>query len=224
MTPDEIKEIQKNGIDWLGNPLVVDGKLGAKTNWWMGISSLSAKRQDVGRLVLGYHASNIVFEETGKNDSPFVDMLFKPVGLQQKGYPWCAALVSHCLRKCKVEAPYLVSAYAFIEWAKGTSKLYPNHQGSLIVQDPLPFDIEAFLYPRKPGDTEFKGHVRFVTGYDSVTKRSAGVDGNVQNSIRAGERHDRPERYFIRIPGMGTEHGPLQYPTKLVDLDQLGDR
>ncbi len=224
MTPDDIKEIQKNGIDWLGNPLVVDGKLGSKTNWWMGISSLSVKRQELIRILLGYHASNIVFEKTGKNDSDFVDMLFKPVGLQKKGYPWCAALVSHALQKCGIQAPYLVSAYAYIEWGKGTSKMYPSDKGCLFVDTPLPGDIEAFLYPKKPGDTQITGHVRTVLAFDPETKSTVGVDGNSSNDIRVGERHDRPQRYFIRVPGMGTEHGPLHYPKGTVDLDQLGDR
>src|SRR5689334_18962820 len=118
MTPKEIEQIQSTGIDWLGKPLLVDGVLGPKTNWWMGITSLSQIRQDLIRIALGYHASNIVFENTGHNDSEFVDMLMRPVGLHGRGYPWCLGFASHCAIKAGVKMPYIVSAYQAIEWGK----------------------------------------------------------------------------------------------------------
>jgi hypothetical protein len=215
MTPAEIKLIQPNGIDWLGNPLKVDGITGPKTKWWQGILSLDLKRQNVLRLALGYHASNIVFEKTGRNDSEFVDKLFEPVGMQRKGYPWCCALVSHIMRECDVEWPkYHVSAWTIIDWAK---------RNNLIVEDPLPSDIEAYLYPKIKGEDR-KGHVRIVSAWDKPNKISCGVDGNINNDIRVGRRHERPDRYFIRASNLTGSHGDLFFPVNTVNLDQLADR
>lgn len=214
LSKDEIKLIQKTGVDWLGQPLVVDGVTGPKTQWWQGIASLSAKRQEVGKLVLGYHAANVT-ETTGHNDGDFVDMLFKPVRMDKKNLPWCVALASHVYTTCKVPWPkYHTSAWQVIQWAKENGKL---------VDEPLPFDLEVFLYPRVKGE-DIKGHGRLVLGYDPVTKTTAGVDGNITNTIRVGYRHSRPDRYFVRPNGLGTEHGQLTMPKGLVDLDQLGDR
>jgi hypothetical protein len=215
MTPEEVETIQDGGIDWLGRPLRVDGDYGPKTAWWHGITTLDKKRQEVQRLALGYHASNIVFEKTGRNDSEFIDKLFEPVGLQGRGYPWCCALVSHIMRECGVEWPkYHVSAWAIIDWAK---------RNNLIVEDPLPSDVEVFLYPKVKGEDR-KGHGRIVSAWDKPNKISCGVDGNVQNSIRVGRRHERPERYFVRPAGFTDVHGVLTFPVNTVNLDQLGDR
>jgi hypothetical protein len=210
LTKDEVSKIQTGGIDWKGQPLVVDGIWGPRTAWWQGISSLGQKRQNVLRLALGYSASNIQFEKTGRNDSPFVDKLFEPVGLEGRGYPWCVSLVSFILRECEVPWPvYHVSAYRLIEWAKINNK---------IVDEPYPADIEVFLYPKIKGE-DYKGHGRFVTAYDKKTKRTAGVDGNVQNSVFCGYRDSRPDRYFVR-----PDYEVLTMPTGLIDLDGLADR
>lgn len=215
LSKDEVKTIQTGGIDWLGYPLVVDGIYGKKTAWWHGVTTLDQKRQEVQRLALGYHASNVGIETTGRNDGPFVDMLFKPVGLQKRGFPWCIAYVSHCYTQCNVPWPkYHVSAYQVIEWAKDNSKL---------VEEPLPSDLEIFLYP-KVKDEDWKGHGRIITAYDPVTKRTAGVDGNVQNSVFCGYRDQRPDRYFVRPTGFTNKHGVLTMPTGLIDLDGLADR
>lgn len=215
LSKQEILNIQKDGIDWLGYPLLKDGIWGPKTAWWHGITTLDQKRQDVGRLVLGYHASNVGVETTGRNDGPFVDMLFEPVGMDKKHYAWCIALISFCLRQCNVPWPkYHTSAYQVIQWAKQNGK---------IVETPLPFDIEVFLYPKVKGE-DWKGHGRFITGYDPVTKRTAGVDGNITNTIRCGFRDERPDRYFVRPTGFTNKHGVLTMPTKLIDLDGLADR
>lgn len=215
LTKTEVLNIQNNGIDWTGQPLLKDGIWGPKTAWWSGITTLDQKRQDVGKLVLGYHASNVGVETTGHNDGPFVDMLFKPVGMQKKGYPWCVALISHCYRECGVPWPkYHTSAWQVIQWARENGKL---------VTEPLPLDVEVFLYPAVKGE-ERKGHGRFVLAYDPITKRTAGVDGNVGNTIRVGYRDDRPDRYFVRPNGFTNKHGVLTMPTGLIDLDGIGDR
>ncbi len=214
MTKDEIKTIQTGGIDWNGQPLIVDGTYGQKTAWWNGIKSLDQKRQDVLRLDLGYHAANMG-EATGDNDGPFVNMLFKPVGMEGKHYAWCIALASYCYTKCGVIWPkYHTSAWQVIQWAKENAKT---------VTDPLPGDLEVFLYAKVAGE-DWKGHGRIITGYDAATGRTAGVDGNITNMVRVGFRDPRPDRYFVRPAGLTTQHGTLTMPTGLTDLDGLADR
>jgi hypothetical protein len=214
LSKDEVKKIQTGGIDWAGQPLKVDGIMGPKTAWWKGILSLDPKRQEVLRLALGYHATNMG-EKTGRNDGDFVDMLFKPVDLQKRGYSWCVAYISHCYRECGVTWPkYHVSAWSVIDWAKENNRL---------VEEPMPSDIEVFLYPKVKGE-DWQGHGRIITAYDPVTKRTAGVDGNVQNLVRVGYRDPRPNRYFVRPLGFTANHGTLMMPTGLIDLDGLADR
>lgn len=215
LTKNEILTIQNNGIDWTGQPLVRDGIWGPKTAWWQGILSLDEKRQAVQRLALGYHASNVGIEATGHNDGPFVGMLFKPVGMQKRNLPWCIAYVSHIYRECGVPWPkYHTSAWQVIQWARENGKL---------VNNPLPSDLEVFLYPAVKGEDR-KGHGRIITAYDVTTGRTAGVDANVENTIRIGYRDPRPERYFVRPNGFTSQSGVLTMPKNLIDLDGLGDR
>lgn len=213
LTKQQIINLQSTGIDWFGNPLKPDGVLGPKTHWWQGITTLDQKRQDVIKLALGYHASNVGVELTGHNDGPFIDMLFEPVGL--KNLAWCIAFCSHVYRKCGVPWPkYHTSAWQVIQWAKENGRL---------IESPLPSDLEVFLYPAVRGEDR-KGHGRIVLAYDATTGRTAGVDGNVQNTIRIGYRDPRPDRYFVRPNGFTAHHGQLTMPTGLVDLDGLADR
>ena len=216
----KIEEIQKDGIDWYGNPLKVDGIVGPKTLWWQGILSLSKQRQDVLRIALGYHASGMGEDKNNsiQNDGTFVDMLLAPVGL--KNMSWCIAFVSHCYRKAGVTWPvYLTGADQAIKWVGG-----PTRPMAHFVETPLPGDLEVFTYEVKPGDTRVSGHGRIVTGYDPVTKVTAGVDGNVTDVVRAGFRHDRPRRRFIRANSLGDTFGALTMPTGMMYLDNLGDR
>lgn len=217
MTSAEIKAIQKSGIDWYGNPLKVDGIIGPKTLWWSGIKSLSQQRQDVISLALGYHATGMG-EATGKNDGTFVDMLLGPVKLRNMS--WCVAFVAHCMKKSGVSIPvYFTGAEQLIKAVSSPRCTYAK-----FVDEPIPCDVEVYLYPRKAGDTYSQGHARLVTGYDPATKITAGVDGNVTNCVRTGLRHDRPERKFVRFNALGEQHGDLVMPVNMMKLDNLGDR
>lgn len=216
MSPDQIKLIQKSGIDWYGNPLKVDGLLGPKTEWWIGITTLSPVRQEILRIALGYHASGMK-EENGpgiENGGTFVDMLLAPVKLRNKA--WCIAFISHCYKKAGVKLPiYFTGAEQLIEWAIANG---------CIVTDPLPSDIEVFLHPKQPENTYRQGHGRILTGYDKNTGVTAGVDGNSRDAVRCGFRRDRESRYFVRLPGLGTDHNLLTMPQKMMYLDNLEDR
>ncbi len=217
MTPNEIKAIQKTGIDFYGNPLKVDGALGNKTNWWIGITSLSPLRQEVLRIALGYHAAGMAEDKNNSiaNDGTFVDMLLAPVGLRYK--PWCCCFISHCMRKAGVSWPvYYASAYQLREWGKANK---------LMVEQPVPGDLEILIHEKKPGDTQVLGHARIITGYEIATGNTSGVDGNVTDCVRVGYRRPQHERYFLRPPQLGGASAiALTYPQGLPYIDNIGDR
>lgn len=219
MTKEQVLAIQKDGIDWFGWPLRQDGDYGPKTQWWEGISTLSNLRQETLRVSLGHHAAGMgeIHGNSIQNDGAFVEMLFKPTPWL-KNAPWCIALVSHVCRKVGVPWPkYHTSAWQVIEWAR---------QMGYIVDEPLPGDVYAFLYPKKPGDTQHKGHGGFVIGTGEVEgkKYLAVSDGNVGDACRVGRRLWTEDKVFIRVPELGTQHGKLTMPNKLMRLDSVGDR
>jgi hypothetical protein len=217
MTPEEIKAIQKEGIDYFGHPLKVDGQWGPKTAWWHQISQLEKPRQDLLRIALGYHASSMseVHGNSIANDGTFVDMLLKPVGLRYQ--PWCIAFVSHCIRKAGLEwKKYHVSAWGLREWAK---------QNSLFVDEPVPGDVFTVLYPKKPGDNQWQGHGGFYLGSDWTDSQNFfnSVDGNVTDCVRAGRRKIENDIKYIRIPGLSS--GPrITIEKTLMSISSLGDR
>ena len=218
MTPEQIKKIQFDGIDWLGNPLKVDGLMGPKTEWWHAISQLSEQRQDVLKLALGYHTMGMGEDRNNSiaNDGTFVDMLLKPVRLKHQ--PWCLAFCSHVYWKCTIHWP------AYVTGAKQLVDLVKAGKQAVFVDVPLPGDIEVFLYPLEKGNTHQPGHGRIVTGYDPKTGETAGVDGNVGDAVRVGRRRNRPERYFVRAKNLGDSCVEVPFPKNLMYLDNLVTR
>lgn len=212
MTSEEIKAIQKSGIDWYGNPLKIDGDAGPKTKWWIGITSLSVLRQDVIRIALGYHASGMkeIAGNSIANDGTFVDMLLRPAGLRNQ--PWCVSFCSHVYVKAGVPwKKYQTSAWGLIDWATKQGKL---------VDDPLPGDLFAFLHDRHPGDTQWKGHGGIVLAKEGEFLYNC--EGNVTDAVRSGRRGITPAMKFIRV--MDTHHGELIFPEKTMRIDGLVDR
>lgn len=217
MTPEQIKAIQKDGIDYFGHPLKVDGVWGPKTAWWHQISQLEKPRQDLLRIALGYHAAGMseIHGNSIANDGTFVDMLLKPVGLRYQ--PWCIAFVSHCIRKAGLEwKKYHVSAWGLLQWAE---------QNKLFIDEPAPGDLFAFLYPRPAGDNKTPGHGGIVIGSDSIDDKGFinTVEGNIGDAVRAGRRAIRPEMKFLRIPDMSPA-STIVIEKLLMKIDSLGDR
>lgn len=218
LTVQEIRSIQVGGVDWYGSPLSIDGKYGPRTAWWHGISLLSEERQTLIKTALAYHAIGAKEEPSIENGGTFVDMLLKPVGL--KNVSWCLAFVSHCQRKSGIKLPtYFTGAEQLIQAVSSPSCTYAH-----FVDTPIPGDVEVFLYDKKPGDTRTPGHGRIVLGFESNTKKTAGVDGNVNDAVRVGYRHDRPNRKFVRFDAMGESHNVLTMPSGMMSLDNLTDR
>lgn len=210
---DEIKAIQSSGIDWFGAPLKVDGVAGPKTLWWMGMLSLCTERQILVTLGLGYHHKRMK-EVNGpgiENGGTWVTNLLRPAGLSNQ--PWCAAYTSHLFISAGIKLPkYFTSAWQYIDWATKNGKL---------VTDPLPGDMHAILHPKKPGETQIKGHVGIVIAREGDTVYCN--DGNVGDAVRCGRRKMVSEMKFIRIIE-NTEHRNLTFPEKTMRIDGLTDR
>lgn len=215
MIPTEIKSIQKNGIDWFGDPLKQDGDYGPKTRWWHQVSQYAPLRIEVLRRALGYHAAGM--GEIHGNDTPndgFAERCLQPVKLKNK--PWCIAFVSLVLRESGVEwKKYHVSAWSLREWAK---------QNNLFVTDPIPGDIFTILYPKKPNE-DWKGHGGFYIGDDLLDSKSFinSCDGNVADRVCAGRRKIENDMKFIRLPSMGTGK-PVVIEKLLMNIGNLGTR
>jgi hypothetical protein len=137
-------------------------------------------------------------------------MILAPIGLKQ--LPWCIAYTSYVYRKAGVKLPkYFTSAWQLITWAEQNGKC---------VDDPLPGDLFALLHPKKPGDTQWKGHGGIVLAKDAEFLYNC--EGNVKNAVRVGRRAIKPEIKFIRMIDNLPEG--LTVPTGMMRIDGLTDR
>ena len=174
-----VRAFQAANVDQHGQPLVVDGKVGALT-WW----SLTHPKQDLdipsaveydampparlGGTVLGRRALQVAIEELkagaceigGNNCGKWVSKYLAPAGLAE-GQPWCASFVSWCfLQACggdKVRMPFpytpsargLLSSLKKKDWAYGPGSEY----------EPLPGDLVIWWRVQADG---WQGHVGLV--------------------------------------------------------------
>lgn len=111
MTPDQIRAFQGrqqlvDGVlgpptDWFGKPLKVDGDLGAKTRWALGISRLDPRRQAIVKRA----CSKVGQFETVANRGPWPDFVNRRAGILVPEDPtvplpdaaWCASHSSWCM-------------------------------------------------------------------------------------------------------------------------------
>jgi hypothetical protein len=206
LSREEVKAIQAGsdnvpGIDWFGEPLLVDGNWGPKTAWWAGIQQLEMTRQCIVRIALEHYRLKRSEDKGRPNRGGWVDEIVKPGGIGL-GHPWCAAFVANVLQEAGADWPlYHMSAYKILEWAKATGR---------IVKDPLPGDVFAFMH------NQTEGHVGIVLACD--LNWICDVDGNVGNKVSVGKRA-RDGLTFIRT--VSNSRFPLVMPPtdKLLILD-----
>lgn len=181
MTPAQIKEIQQDGYDWHGQPLVEDGQWGPRTAWWAGIRSLPVERQALILMMLGFYRDKRGEDGILPNRGEWLDPIVEAGGMGL-GHPWCIALISHVMRHfyTAAEWPYHMSTLKLIEWARKTGR---------IVKEPKPGDIVAFMY-----DSE-KGHGEFNLAANQHWVLDIG--GNIGNKVQVGKRA-RDGLTFIR--------------------------
>lgn len=90
MTPAQIRFFQSAHRDWSGKPLRVDGDLGPKTMWAMGIAELDPRRQAIVQRACSRVGET---EEAGENRGEWEDWLCSWAGIPL-GSPGCAAFAS----------------------------------------------------------------------------------------------------------------------------------
>lgn len=104
-TVTAVKLFQSTHRDQLGNPLTIDGKVGAIT--WAALFGLlmvpvsgdgGAKGLAAEALKAAASQVGVMESPEGSNGGPEVDAYLKSVGLGT-GYYWCAAFVYWCFRK-----------------------------------------------------------------------------------------------------------------------------
>jgi CHAP domain-containing protein len=205
-TPDQLKALQQRGIDWLGQPLQVDGNLGPKTEWFAYLESLDRRREMIVRTALKYFAQGVRETPGQPNRGPVVDLFQAPTGMAL-GFPWCLSFVSYVMTEAGADWPvYHASAAAAMAWAAKERR---------IVKNPLPGDVFTFLYPPE-SKLAGHGHGGIVLGYDGTW--IADCDGNVGDSVRVGFRA-AAGLSFIRT--LKSEVAPVM-PQGLVRLDGHG--
>jgi len=208
LTQDQIEDIQKDGFDWFGKPLRVDGDYGPKTQWWHYITTLHPVRQLTVREHLRYYVAGT--KETSPNEGPVVSLFNAPAGEHFVGKAWCIGYQSFVLRASGADWPiHHVSTYEMLEWAKDTGRITKN---------PRPGDVHAFMYPK--GSKLFgSGHGGGLLFADPLWV--ACCDGNVGDSVQVGKRA-RDGLTFIKTV-LDDVESPL-VPMSLTRLDGWKDR
>lgn len=101
-----VKTFQARNADQNGNPLVIDGKIGALT-WAILFGENSVTTNSTATQTLLKNTVEIAISQIGVRENPLysnrgkeVDEYIRAVGLDPKGgYSWCAAFVYWCFQK-----------------------------------------------------------------------------------------------------------------------------
>ncbi|HEX6245808.1 MAG TPA: CHAP domain-containing protein, partial [Polyangiales bacterium] len=162
-----LRDFQADHCDWNGRPLVVDGKLGARTRWAMAIADLPRWRRAIVQVACSQ--VGVVESPLGSNRGVEVDAYLRPSGLS--AVPWCAAFVSWVLREAGVEQPggYQVSAAQLLRSLRPAVR-------------PLPGDVFGWV------NSDGTGHCGFTIGVGDALDVVATVEGNSRHSVRVCSR------------------------------------
>ena len=180
-----VRTFQAAHLDKHGNPLEVDGKVGAITMWALQnprpkviSSEINFKVMpglDLGGHPVGRRALHFAIEELkagageigGNNKGKWVKKYLQPTGLAE-GNSWCAAFISWCFLQAvdgdKSKMPFMYTAGArsiynqFKESKKGLQ--FPKPDKSFV---PLPGDIVAWWRVSMPSGL---GHVGIVHHFE----------------------------------------------------------
>lgn len=124
-TAQAVKDFQSRHCDVLGNPLVIDGKVGIQT--WTSLFEDRSVSDDLLSLltseVLKTAQKEIGVCEVppGSNRGPVVNDYLKRVGLRP-GNPWCAAFVYWCFslaaEKLNMRNPVVKTGGCMVHWRR----------------------------------------------------------------------------------------------------------
>ncbi|MBE7177674.1 MAG: CHAP domain-containing protein [Mucilaginibacter polytrichastri] len=188
--------------DTEGQPLIVDGKIGAVT-WTalFGSHSLPEPKPAKGLLldVLGVAITQIGVQERplGSNRGPEVDIFLKTVGLNPAAgsYAWCAAFVYWCFKQVsdKTGKPVSVPKTAGVlnMWNKAVQAGIKHIDTNTAVNNPLlikPGFVFVMSFGRGTGHT---GFVEGVEGGKLITIEGNTNDGGSREGIGVFRRNSR---------------------------------
>jgi len=106
MTINAVKTFQSRHCDLYGQPLVIDGKVGALT--WAGLFGGGISNQtalsplQINVLEIATKEIGVVEDPPGSNRGKMVDAYLACVGLDP-GYAWCAGFVFWCYREASAK-------------------------------------------------------------------------------------------------------------------------
>lgn len=130
-TETAVKVFQSTHRDQLGNPLEIDGKIGAITwaalfgVWMVPAIDVGAKGLLAEALKVAASQVGIMENPEGSNSGPEVNAYLKSVGLDP-GYYWCAAYVYWCFQKASDKLgkpnPVFKTAGCINHWNKTKGK------------------------------------------------------------------------------------------------------
>jgi hypothetical protein len=178
-TTTAVKLFQSTHRDQLGNPLAIDGKVGAIT-WAILFGAEKVPRKEDGSnallaSVLKTAASQVgVMEDPeGSNSGPQVDQYLKSVGLGP-GFYWCCAFVYWCFQRAAEKAgranPMLRTAGCVDHWNRTKGKKIP---AAAAVDNPgLLKPGQIFIINHGRGS----GHTGLVEGIEGGFLRT--IEGN----------------------------------------------
>lgn len=200
MTPEQLERWQGTAVDWFGEPLVCDGKLGPKTQWALDLRSNGPMRERVIRTALEH--IGVTEQPPGSNRGTMVDLFLAPAGIE--GQPWCAAFVSWVLREAR--QPWSKYHVSVAEMA--------HAERQVTGRAPLVGDVFYILRP------DGAGHCGFVMGVNPGEIMT--LEGNCNNAVRVGRRDTSKLSGYLDIE-------PTQARTPVVssnvpDLDGIADR
>lgn len=186
-------------LNFLGQPLGVDGNAGPQTKWAMDMATQPQWRQDVVRFLVQLHG----MREDGVNRGPVIDRALSICrldndvdgrGPSDDGYPWCAALASLALS--------LYSPFPFV----------PDALVKRLVESLYPIEADQ----AKPGDLAYKIHADGTGHVGTLIAQgggwSASVDGNLGNQVRSVRYPSADRQYCSVEPPVRCPLVPLTLP------------
>lgn len=187
----DLIQFQATHVDPEGKPLLVDGKLGPRTLWAMGIENLSSDRKKA--VLTAVECVGIKEQPMGSNRGPDIDFWLKRCGVMVPVDPkepapknaWCAAFISYAMS----QASKIVRKFARVfDW------VHKSGLKCISIEDVQAGDLGCFL--REDGT----GHIWMVIGKQMGDKGwiTMNIEGNTGNACRTTLREHTLRTIYLQ--------------------------
>ena len=200
-TEEAVKVFQARFTDTEGNPLVIDGEVGALT-WAALFGPETVPNQEKAATKLIERALKAAISQIGVRENPLgsnrgteVENYLRSVGLPG-GNPWCMAFVYWCYEqaaKSPAANPLVKTGHVLTHWIEAGRRNIPRitteqaKNNPSLVQPGMIFIIDTGL----PGGTGHTGIVESVIGGKLVTIEGNTNEGGVREGIGVFRRTAR---------------------------------